>query len=108
MESNFISANQAFCVNGNPDSNPRLGVPGSAKATVSLGVSQRSRGRGLRGSPRKSGAPATEQTPLRGNPQSGQQGREESCWSRFRTKAVYLQAVVRDNEIMESFDFLII
>ena len=56
MESNFISANRAFCVNGNPDSNPRLGVPGSAKATVSLGVSQRSRGRGLRGAARKIGA----------------------------------------------------
>ena len=39
----------AFCVNSNRDAKPRLGVPGSAKATVSLGVSQRSRSRGLRG-----------------------------------------------------------
>ena len=49
MEANFKGANRAFCVIGDRDSNPRLGVPGFAKATDSLGVSQRSRGRGIRG-----------------------------------------------------------
>ena len=82
----------AFLCYGNRDSNPRLSGSGATER---------------RPSKYPSGV-GPEQPPLRGNPQSGQQGRVESRWSRFKTKAVYLQAVVRDNEIMESFDFLII